>query len=78
MDSQVSEQTLHLGDIVEEIATKRQGKLDVQNPAYWRVIFTDGKKPIYGIFEDEAALRLVSCPHAKGGSRFIPERSIMG
>jgi hypothetical protein len=69
---------LHLGDTVEEIATKRQGNLDDQKPNYWRVIFTDGKKPLYLICKNETELKLISCPHNQNdGPRFVPERSIM-
>jgi hypothetical protein len=78
----------HLGDVVEELASKRQGKIDnisitheaggKQTVNYWRVIFTDGKQPLYGIIKDGTELRLVSCPHAPSEPGFYPERSIMG
>lgn len=79
---------LHLGDIVEEISTKRCGKIDnmsiTHGPAgqqtvnYWRVFFTDGKQPLLGIIKDASELRLVSCPHAESEPGFTPGRSIMG
>jgi hypothetical protein len=80
---------LHLGDIVEEVATGRQGKIDnistnndargqVTSVNYWRAIFLDGKQTLYGIFKDEKELRLVSCPHAEPEPGFYPERGIMG
>jgi hypothetical protein len=78
--------TLHLGDIVEEVATKRRGKIDggptlsTAGPIApnWRVIFTDGKKPLYKYFDKEGELRVVSCPHNQDGPRFRLNRSIMG
>jgi hypothetical protein len=69
---------LHLGDTVEEIATNRHGRIDVENPNYWRVIFTDGEKPLYLICKTEAELKLLSCPHNQDeGPRFVPESSVM-
>jgi hypothetical protein len=77
---------LHLGDIVEEITTKRPGKID-EGPKLstagpvapnWRVIFTDGKKPLYKYFDNERELRVVSCPHNQDGPRFRLNRSIRG
>jgi hypothetical protein len=80
---------LHLGDIVEEIATKRQEKIDSMNQTHgaqgqttvthWRIFFGDGMQPILAIINDRAALRLVKCPHSdKGEPRFVPARGIMG
>jgi hypothetical protein len=68
--------TLHLGDIVEEIATNRPGKIDAgptQSTAgpiapNWRVIFTDNKKPLYKYFNDEKELRVKWCPHNERGN----------
>ena len=79
----------HLGDIVEEIATKRRGKIDnmslnhdhkgqVTSVNYWRVIFSDGQQPLFGVITDELALQLVSCPHSEPEPGFYPERGIMG
>jgi hypothetical protein len=68
--------TLHLGDIVEEIATTRPGKIDT-GPTLstagpiapnWRVIFTDGKKPLYKYFDNEEELRVKWCPHKERGN----------
>jgi len=79
---------LHLGDIVEEVASKRQGRIDnmslthtlgrqVVSANYWRIIFDDGK-PLYGIFKERSEIRLIRCPHRdSGGPRFVPERGIM-
>jgi hypothetical protein len=80
---------LHLGDIVEEIATKRQGKIISMNQTHgppgqttvthWRVFFGDGKQPILAIVNDRAQLRLVRCPHTdEGEPRIVPARGIMG
>ncbi len=79
---------LHLGDIVEEIATKRRGKIEnmsINHDAngqetvnYWRAYFEDGVQPLLGIIKDEAELRLVTCPHTEGEPGFAPARSIMG
>lgn len=64
---------LHLGDTVEEIAIKRRGRIDVENPSYWRVTFTDGQKPLYLICKNEAELKLLSYPHNQDeGPRFVP------
>jgi hypothetical protein len=80
--------TLHLGDIVEEIATNRRGKIDNMSITHgpqgqqtvnsWRVYFNDGKQPLLGMFKNREELRLVSCPHTEGEPRFTPARSIMG
>lgn len=79
--------TLHLGDVVEEIATKRLGKIDnmsiehhacgQQTVHYWRVFFEDGKQPLLGIIKDASELRLVSCPHSETQPGFKPARSII-
>jgi hypothetical protein len=73
---------LHLGDIVEEIATRRRGKIDTgptvasrgQVAANWRVIFTDGQKPLYKQFDHVQELRLLSCPHTPDGPSFRMKR----
>lgn len=59
---------LQMGDIVEEIATKRQGTIDnmsinhgadgTQTVNYWRVRFADAKAEPFVIFRDETALRV--------------------
>jgi len=78
---------LHLGDVVEEITTKRQGKIDntsgpfvggQQQTTQWRVWFSDGKQPLLQYFSNEADLRLIKCPHSDSGPAFVPERGIMG
>jgi hypothetical protein len=63
----------HHDDIVEEIATKRQGKVDAvdryiiqgrEMPRHrWRVYFLDGNKPLSQYFVKHEDLRLVKCPH---------------
>jgi hypothetical protein len=79
----------HLGDIVEEIATNRQGKIDnisqnndangrVTSINYWRVIFTDGKQPLYQIVKEPTEIRVVSCPHSDPEPGFYPDRPITG
>jgi len=74
----------HRGDFVEEIATKRRGKLDEapQIPTdvrRWRVLFSDGAKPPLKYFLNDADLTLISCPHGEDKDpRFVPERGIMG
>lgn len=79
---------LHLGDMVQEIATGRQGKIDSihaegvlgkeQIPNLWRVFFSDGKTPLLQYFKNEVELRLIECPHANPEPGFVPERGIMG
>ena len=64
---------LHHGDIVEEIATRRQGEIDAIDryisggqklpPARWRVRFVDGEEPQVQYFVKEMDLRLIHCPH---------------
>lgn len=81
---------LHLGDIVEEIASKRRGKIDnislthgsrgqVASVNYWRILFEDGGQPLLAIIKERSEMRLVKCPHREdaGGPRFVPERGIM-
>jgi hypothetical protein len=78
---------LHLGDIVQEVATGRQGKIDniqshgvlVQEPIpnMWRVHFSDGQQPLMQSFENADDLSLIKCPHADPEPGFVPERSIM-
>jgi hypothetical protein len=74
---------IHAGDFVEEVATKRQGKvestrgtLDVTTD--WVVHFSDGKEPIIKFFQTETELLLVTCPHKTAEPGFYPARSIMG
>jgi hypothetical protein len=65
---------LHHRDIVEEIATQRQGEIDAidqyiseghkQSPHRWRVRFLDGREPRFQYFVKQEDLRLVECPHA--------------
>jgi hypothetical protein len=79
----------HLGDIVQEVATGRRGKIDnlsqnhdakgeVTSINYWRVFFEDGKQPLFGMVSDPEGIRLVSCPHGKPEASFHPARGIMG
>ena len=63
-----SSTAFHIGDIVEEVATKRQGKLEEapQIPTdvrRWRVLFSDSTKPLVKYFVSETDLALISCPH---------------
>lgn len=60
---------LHLGDMVQELATGRTGKVDnisseepvggPQVPTLWRVIFSDGKQPLVQYFKGEGELRVI-------------------
>jgi len=74
----------HIGDIVEEVATKRRGKLDEapQIPTdvrRWRVLFSDDAQPILKYFLSQTELILISCPHSEAKAPgFVPERGIMG
>jgi len=75
---------LHIGDTVEEAATKRRGNLDEApriptDVRRWRVIFADGGKPPLKYFTNEADITLISCPHGESNkARFVPERGITG
>ena len=63
----------HHRDIVEEIATHRQGEIDAIDqyisegkelpPNRLRVRFLDGGEPAFQYFVDEEHLRLIRCPH---------------
>lgn len=75
---------MHLHDIVEEIATKRRGKIDNsagvvgQKPDWLRVYFSDGQEPIMKIFKNLDELRLIKCGHDEPTeSQFVPSRGIM-
>ena len=61
------EMALHVGDIVEVIATKRRGTIDFicmtgtkrkPKPYYWRVIFLEGTTMKFAMFKNESELRL--------------------
>ena len=73
----------HLEDIVEEIATKRRGKLDSSHgttgrePDTWSVYFSDGNDPVMKYFKNLDELRLIKCPHDSTGPAFVPSRPIM-
>ena len=63
---------LHNDDVVEVIATKRQGKIyavdtliedGIETQRRWRVHFTDAREPTMQYFLKEEDLRLVKCPH---------------
>jgi hypothetical protein len=63
---------LHNDDVVEAVATKRQGKIDAvdtliengkETQYRWRVRFTDTEEPIMQYFVQEEDLRLIKCPH---------------
>jgi hypothetical protein len=77
---------LHMGDVVEEKATKRRGELnEAPRPGIktdvlrWRVNFSDGGDPPLKYFTNESDLALISCPHTEDKEpRFVPERGIMG
>lgn len=77
---------LHMGDMVEEKETGRQGELnEAPRPKIksdvlrWRVNFSDGGNPPTKYFDNESDLILISCPHSGDGkSRFVPARGIMG
>jgi hypothetical protein len=63
----------HHNDIVEEIATRRQGRIEAVSryivegrevpPHQYRVAFLDGTEPRLRDFTKEEDLRLVRCPH---------------
>jgi hypothetical protein len=74
---------LHSDDIVEEIETKRQGKIDEApkretDVLRWRVWFLDGETPVVKYFLKETELRLITCPHSDSDARFIAGRGIKG
>ncbi|MGD0957223.1 MAG: hypothetical protein ABR953_10405 [Candidatus Acidiferrales bacterium] len=76
----------HNEDTVEEITTRRQGKIgsigseikqgrETQN--LWRVVFSDGKAPGWQNFKNEAELRLIKCPHNEPESGIYPADPIV-
>jgi hypothetical protein len=77
----------HNEDIVEEIATGWQGKIDSiqsegvlgqeQIPNQWRVVFLDRKEPPLKYFKKEDEMHLIKCPHSQGEPGFYPARPIM-
>ena len=77
---------VHSGDTVEEVATKRQGKVSAGGSlvdgqevvSRWQVHFSDGKGPVIKLFLNEADIRLISCPHQTSEPGFYPAESIMG
>ena len=63
-------------DIVKELATKRQGKIDSigstlagnqETQNNWRVHFLDEKEPVFKYFTKQEALSLIKCPHQESG-----------
>lgn len=65
---------LHNGDFVEEVATKRQGRIIAVDTLIedgkakqqrWRVSFDDPKQPNPQYFVKEDDLRVVECPHIR-------------
>jgi hypothetical protein len=62
----------HNEDVVEELTTKRQGKIDSigstianhqETQNNWRVYFLDGKEPVFKYFTKQEELSLIKCPH---------------
>jgi len=77
---------LHGGDIVQEIATGRQGKIDGignaimqgrETQTNWRIAFSDGKEPGMWTYKNRAELRLIICPHGDPEPGFYPAEGIM-
>jgi len=66
---------LHHSDIVEEIATQRQGEIDAIDQYIsqgqklpsrrWRVHFSDGKEPHFQYVLKETDVKLIRCPHKR-------------
>jgi hypothetical protein len=76
----------HTEDIVEEIATRRQGKIDQigseisqgrEIQKHWRVVFSDGGAPGVWTFVNETELRLVRCTHSDPEPGIYPADPIM-
>lgn len=70
---------VHHDDIVEVVATKRRGRIDLTStsPVYWRVQFSDGQEPPFQLVK-EAEIRLVGCPHTGNRESFMyPANPIM-
>ena len=72
------QRTLHLGDRVRHIPSRREGKVEEERQAgaLWRVFFSDGKQPILDYYGQDV-LELVNCPHTELEPGFRPARGIM-
>jgi hypothetical protein len=77
---------IHSGDTIEEVATRRQGRVSKGGSlvngeevlSRWQVHFSDGKDPVIKLFLNEADIRLIARPHQTSGPGFYPAESIMG
>jgi hypothetical protein len=78
---------IHGGDTIEEVTTKRQGKVNgirgsivngQEVVSDWQVHFSDGKEPVIKLFSKEEELRLVTCPHQTSEPGLYPAESVMG
>jgi len=81
-----NQRMIHGGDIIEEVATKRRGKVNGMRGSIvngqevvsdWQVQFSDGKEPVIKLFSKEEDLQLVTCPHQTSEPGFYPAESIM-
>jgi hypothetical protein len=60
---------LHAGDIVEEVATGREGRVGSSYGAVgtpderWLVFFSDGQDSLTKLLFNMDDLRLITCPH---------------
>ncbi|MGA8430382.1 MAG: hypothetical protein WB729_11220 [Candidatus Sulfotelmatobacter sp.] len=78
---------IHVDDVVEEVATKRLGRVNgtrgavvngEERTSHWQVYFPDGNGPVTKLFANEEDIRLVKCPHETAEPKFYPLESIMG
>jgi hypothetical protein len=76
----------HNEDLVEEIATGRQGKLthigssitgNVETQTSRGVTFQDGKQPPLRHFTNPDEIRLVKCPHSEPEGGFYPAEPLI-
>lgn len=76
----------HNDDVVEEMATGRQGKIDsigasttagLTTQTSWRVRFEDQKAPPLKYFTNADEIRLVSCPHGETEPGLYPAESLI-
>ena len=76
---------IHTGDTIEEVTTKRQGKVRTGGTfangqevvSRWLVQFSDGEHPLIKDFFNDADIRLITCPHTSEPGCY-PAESIIG
>lgn len=76
--NQTEPKLFHLGDSVEVVATRQQGKIvgsrkDGDIIVCWDVLFADGTRH----YPKSAELHLINCPHGESEPGLVPDQGIM-